>query len=202
MKDIYLYEEVPVLRNLLNIKDEKLLEIAESDITYIKLLDLDNHFIDSPFDYRRLKKIHKIIFEDIYAWAGEERVINIEKGEKLLGGDTIRYSDVNSIEDDANAVISKLKSAQWSTLSIEETAEYFSKLIANLWQVHPFREGNTRTIVTFATQFSEIHGFKMNKSLLRDNSSYVRDALVKASDGQYSEYEYLINIFKDAIEKG
>lgn len=62
MKDIYLYEEVPVLKNLLNIKDEKLLEIAESDITYIKLLDLDNYFIDDPFDYRRLRKIHKIIF--------------------------------------------------------------------------------------------------------------------------------------------
>lgn len=89
MKDIYLYEEVPVLKNLLNIKDENLLGIAESDITYIKLLDLDNYFIDDPFDYRRLRKIHKIIFEDIYEWAGEERVINIVKGEKVLGGDTL-----------------------------------------------------------------------------------------------------------------
>lgn len=202
MKDIYLYEEVPVLKNLLNIKDENLLEIAESDITYIKLLDLDNYFIDDPFDYERLKKIHKIIFEDIYEWAGEERVINIVKGERVLGGDTVRYSDVNSIEEDVNIVISKLNNIQWATLSIRETAEYFSKLVAKLWQVHPFREGNTRTVITFATQFSEIYGFKMNKSLLRENSGYVRGALVKASDGQYSEYHYLINIFKDAIEKG
>ena len=42
----------------------------------------------------------------------------------------------------------------------------------------------------------------MNKSLLRENPGYVRGALVKASDGEYSEYHYLINIFKDAIEKG
>lgn len=42
----------------------------------------------------------------------------------------------------------------------------------------------------------------MNKTLLRENSNYVRDALVKASDGQYSEYGYLIKIIKDAIEKG
>lgn len=202
MKDIYLYEEVPVLKNLLNIKDEKLLEIAESDITYIKILDLDNYFIDDPFDYRRLRKIHKIIFEDIYEWAGEERVINIVKRERVLGGDTVRYSDVNLIEEDVNKVISKLNSVQWGTLSIQETAEYFSKLVAKLWQVHPFREGNTRTIITFATQFSEIYGFKMNKSLLRENSGYVRDALVKASDGQYSEYHFLIDIFKDAIENG
>lgn len=202
MKDIYLYEEVSVLKNLLNIKEEKLLEIAESDITYIKLLDLDNYFIGDLFDYRRLRKIHKIIFEDIYEWAGEERVINIVKGEKVLGGDTVRYSDVNSIEEDVNMVISELNSIQWDTLGIQETAQHFSKLIAKLWQIHPFREGNTRTIITFATQFAETHGFKMNKSLLRENPGYVRGALVKASDGEYSEYHYLINIFKDAIEKG
>ena len=202
MKDIYLYEDVSVLKNLLNIKDEKLLETAESDITYIKLLDIDNYFGNDQFDYIRLKKIHKIIFEDIYKWAGQERVINIVKGERVLGGDTVRYSDVNDIEEAVNATIFKLNSIQWSSLGIQETAEEFSKQIAKLWQIHPFREGNTRTIITFATQFSEIKGFKMNKNLLRDNSGYVRDALVKASDGQYSEYHYLIGIFKDAIENG
>lgn len=199
---MYLYKDVPVLKNLLNIKDEKLLETAESDITYIKLLDIDNYFTDDQFDYTRLKKIHKIIFEDIYEWAGEERVINIVKGERVLGGDTIRYSDVNSIEEDINTVVSKMHSIEWSSVGIKETAERFAKLIAKLWKIHPFREGNTRTIITFATQFSQVHGFNMNKNLLRENSGYVRDALVKASDGEYSEYHYLINIFKDAIENG
>lgn len=202
MKDIYLYEDISVLKNLLNIKDEKLLEIAESDITYIKLLDIDNYFTCDKFDYMRIKKIHKIIFEDIYEWAGSERVINITKGERVLGGDTIRYSDVGNIEKDVNDIIEKLNNTQWSSLGIQETAESFAKLIAKLWQIHPFREGNTRTIITFATQFSEMHGFSMSKNLLRENSGYVRDALVKASDGQYSEYHYLINIFKDAIENG
>ncbi|HHX59323.1 MAG TPA: hypothetical protein GX707_01060, partial [Epulopiscium sp.] len=42
------------------------------------------------------------IFEDIYEWAGEERVINIVKGERVLGGDTVRYSDINFIEEDVN----------------------------------------------------------------------------------------------------
>lgn len=202
MKDIYLYKDIAVLKNLLNIKDEELLETAESDITYIKLLDIDNYFTDDKFDYMRLKKIHKIIFEDIFEWAGEERTINITKGERILGGDTIRYSEVTTIENDINVVISKLSSINWCSLGIQQTAEFFAKLIANLWQIHPFREGNTRTIITFATQFSKVNGFSMSKNLLRENSAYVRDALVKASDGQYSEYHYLINIFKDAIENG
>ena len=63
-------------------------------------------------------------------------------------------------------------------------------------------EGNTRTVITFATQFAEYHGFKMNKSLLKENSAYVRDSLVKASDGMYSEYQYLTRIIKDAIING
>lgn len=202
MKDCYLYEDVPVLKNLLNIKDEKLLSEAESNITYIKLLDIDEKITSETFDYQRLKDIHAYIFGDIYEWAGQERSINIVKGERVLGGDTVRYSDTNHIERDMKIALEQLNGVDWENLNIEETSEQFSKLIAKVWQVHPFREGNTRTVMTFATQFAEYHGFKMNKSLLKDSAEYVRDSLVKASDGEYSEYEYLIRIIKDAILRG
>lgn len=202
MKDYYLYDDVPVLRNLLNIKDEKLLLEAESNIAYIKLLDIDDKIKSEKFDYDRLKAIHSYIFGDIYEWAGKERGINIVKGERVLGGDTIRYSDSNNIERDVNKALRTLNSIKWEKLNIEETAEQFAKIIAMIWQVHPFREGNTRTVITFATQFAEYHGFKMNKSLLKENSAYVRDSLVKASDGMYSEYQYLTRIIKDAIING
>jgi cell filamentation protein len=98
--------------------------------------------------------------------------------------------------------LEKLNKTDWTSLGVHETAEIFTKLIAALWQSHPFREGNTRTVITFATQFAEAHGFRMDKTLLKDSAAYVRDALVKASDGQYSEYEYLIRIFEDAIRRG
>ena len=202
MKDYYLYDDVPVLRNLLDIKDEKLLEEAESNITYVKLLDIDDKICGDVFDYQRIKDIHAYIFGDLYEWAGKERGINIVKGERVLGGDTVRYADTNSIEAEMKAALKELNQVKWEVLDISQTAELFSKLIAKIWQIHPFREGNTRTIITFATQFAEKHGFRMNKALLKDNSEYVRDALVKASDGMYSEYEYLIGIIQDAILKG
>lgn len=202
MKDYYLYDDFPVLRNLLDIKDEKLLEEAESNITYVKLLDIDDKICGDVFDYQRIKDIHAYIFGDLYEWAGKERGINIVKGERVLGGDTVIYADTNSIETEMKAALKELNQVNWEVLDISETAELFSKLIAKIWQIHPFREGNTRTIITFATQFAERHGFRMNKALLKDNSEYVRDALVKASDGMYSEYEYLIGIIQDAILKG
>ena len=144
----------------------------------------------------------KHIFSDIYEWAGGIRVIPIVKGERVLGGDTVRYSQPDDIEHDCVDVLKKLRGVDWATLGAHETAEVFAKLIAALWQVHPFREGNTRTTITFATQFAEAHGFRMDKTLLKDSAAYVRDALVKASDGQYSEHEFLIKIFEDAIRRG
>lgn len=56
MKDYYLYDDISVLINLLNIKDEKLLLEAESNITHIKLLDIDDKIKTEKFDYDKLKQ--------------------------------------------------------------------------------------------------------------------------------------------------
>lgn len=72
MKDYYLYDDIPILKNLLGIKNEELLKEAESNITYIKLLDIDEKINSDIFDYQRLKDIHKYIFEDLYKW-GRQR---------------------------------------------------------------------------------------------------------------------------------
>ena len=202
MRDPYVYDDVPVLKNLLGIKDAETLEKAEADITNIKLLVVDSAIKTNAYDFERLLAIHKHIFCDIYEWAGTIRTIPIEKGEKVLGGDTIRYSLPKEIKRHCTATLKKLSSTDWAGTNAHETAEIFAKHIAALWQIHPFREGNTRTIVTFATQFAEAHDFRMDKALLKDSAAYVRNALVKASDGQYSDYGYLVKIIEDAILRG
>lgn len=79
--------------------------------------------------------------------------------------------------------------------------------MAELWKVHPFREGNTRTTVTFCCDFAESKGFGLDRGLFKDNSQYMRDALVAAtakfSDiGDYSKPNYLYTIVKDGMERG
>lgn len=202
MYDPYLYEDAPVLKNLLGIKDATVLEQAEADITYLRLFDVDGAITEYPFNFSRLLAIHKHIFGDIYEWAGKTRDVPIVKGERVLGGDTVRYSQPGKIEQHCAVVFETMNKTAWDSLGIHDTAMAFAKLIAALWQCHPFREGNTRTVVTFATQFAEAHGFRMDKTLLKDSAAYVRDALVKASDGQYSEYDYLVKIFENAIRRG
>lgn len=71
--------------------------------------------------------------------------------------------------------------------------------IAYMWQTHPFRDGNTRTMIAYALQFAEQHGFKLDENLILQHFDYVRGGLVWASQGNYSDFSYLKKIFKDAI---
>jgi len=199
MRDPYLYDDIDVLRNRLAIRSAEELTEAEANITYLLFLAIDKEFAQLPFNFNRLCAIHSYLFGDIYAWAGKPRFIPMVKGEKVLGGDTVRYSAPDDIEKDAEIAIAALNAVDWTRLSAEEISQQFARIVAALWQIHPFREGNTRTVITFATQFAAAHGFPMDKNLLREHASYVRDALVKACDGPYSEYKYLQEIFKDAI---
>lgn len=201
MKDPYVYEETGTLINKLGIKDYNELRKAESDISFVKLLSVDQNVDCRKFDLEYVRNIHKYVLEDIYDWAGEFRTVPMEKPEEVLGGDTVRYAYPKEIVTKAQHCLDEINRINWNIKELDDKAMSFSKLIAELWQVHPFRDGNTRTIITYAFRFAEEHGFKMDRNLLLDNFTYVRRALVKASDGQYSEYEYLYKIIKDSIQR-
>ncbi len=202
MRDPYLYDDVPVLKNKLNIKNAALLQAAEADITFIKFLSIDKLNQGQELDFDYVKVLHRHIFEDVYPFAGQTRTVQICKAEAVLGGDTIRYSHPNNIEGHAVNIIDEMNGINWRSLSLEDRSMMFSKNIAALWQVHPFREGNTRTTMTFASHFAGRNDFPLDKQLFRENASFVRNALVKASDGMYADYQYLNKIMKDSMVLG
>ncbi len=202
MRDPYLYDDVPVLKNKLNIKDADRLQAAEADITFIKFLNIDKLNHGQELDFNYVKSLHQHIFEDVYPFAGQTRKVQIYKPELVLGGDTIRYSQPDQIEEHAGNVINKMNGINWRSLSLEDRSMEYTKNIAALWQVHPFREGNTRTTMTFASHFADRNGFPLDKQLFRENAVFVRNALVKASDGMYAEFQYLDKIMKDSMVLG
>lgn len=202
MEDIYLYKNTSVLKNKLDIKDKNQLEDFESFITYTKFLNVDEVMQNREFNFDYIKDVHKHIFGYIYEWAGEPRKINIEKSEKVLNGMSVEYCDYTQVEKEANRAITEMKNTRWDKLSLNERAELFSKQISDLWKVHAFREGNTRTIMTFSERFAESHGFHMDGEIFKTHATYVRDSLVLASIGEYSEYEHLTKIIKDSMEIG
>ncbi len=79
-KSVYIDPKTGVLRNLLDIDDEETLNFVESAIVTKKLKELyENPIAISGIE--TLFVIHKILFEEIYSWAGKARTVEISKME-------------------------------------------------------------------------------------------------------------------------
>lgn len=198
MNDLYLIPNSTVLKNLLGITNEKELDLAEAELSRANMMLLyENGFND--FSSGGFCFIHKFLFGDVYEWAGQYRKINIQKREELLAGRSIWYSNVTEIGTDLDRVFVEIKKIDWASLTREDIAKQIARLFPKLWQVHPFREGNTRTTVMMMTFFVERYGYYFDQNLMAESAGYVRDSFVLASLGEHSEYEHLEKILLDAI---
>ena len=198
MTDPYLYSDVPVLKNKLGIRNDKTLDLIEAEQSRVNMMLLyEKGFSD--FSPSGLCEIHRFLFGDIYDWAGQYRIINIEKPEKLLGGRSVWYSNDDQIEKDLKEAFETIQNYNWNACVREEFVSALAYLFPAIWQVHPFREGNTRTVVLLLTLFVEAHGYYFDKDLLAASAGYVRDSFVMASIDQNSQYEHLEKILLDAV---
>lgn len=197
-KDPYVYDDTNVLKNLANIKEQNKLDDYETTMVNLGIIKL----LKSDIEINKINDIfiiHKFLFENVYEWAGEKRVINIYKTEPILNGLSVAYSDHKKIYDELNKIQKDINSIKWKTLSKNEMINRVVKTIASIWQVHCFREGNTRVVTLFLYYFLKNLGFKVNRKFIDKHAKYFRNALVLASIGEYSEYNYLEEILKDSI---
>lgn len=199
MSDPYLYEGTSVLRNKLGIKEAATLDLAEAELSRAHMMEvLEDGF--QNFSPRGIRDLHRKLFHDIYDWAGEYRTINIEKRERVLSGLTVWYSRDEAIPKDLKTAFRRLNGKNWTSCPKDQFVEQLTETFPPIWQVHPFREGNTRTTVLLMTLFTEQHGFDMDFELLAKHSGYVRDSFVMASIGEYAEPEHLTKILSDAVQ--
>ncbi len=206
MRDPYLYQDTPVLKNLLGIKVQQDLDDAEADYVVYRLKDLALNPLKGNYDAEHLLKMHEMIFQDLYDWAGKPRIISIYKEEDILGGQSIEYSDPFDIVSDLHHVLSEMRHKDWKAMDPRTRANEFCDSVAKLWRIHPFREGNTRTTITFCCQYADEQGFPIDRKLFEENSRYVRTALVAynayfADGNDFSKKEYLERIVYDALSQ-
>ncbi len=198
MSDIYLYDDSSVLKNKLNIRDERTLELVEAEQSRSSMILLyEQGFQD--FTPAGLREIHRFLFGDIYDWAGQYRIINIEKREKLLAGRSVWYSNDEDIPKDLDMAFQALHAKPWASLPRTQFVRELARSFPSIWQVHPFREGNTRAVVMMLTFFVEHYGYYMDQELMAASAGYVRDSFVMASLDQYSEHQHLERILLDAV---
>lgn len=154
----YCYPNSDVLRNKLNITDKNELFEAEKELTAIRLKELQDNPILGTFDYNHLKAIHKYIFQDIYEWAGEERTVEIGKGNLFC---TTSY-----IKSYAESVFNKYYPQCYDAKDdFEKFVRVFADNYGDLNALHPFREGNGRTQREFARIICLKCGYDFNLSV-------------------------------------
>ena len=152
----------------------------ECDFVSIRIVELlDENKFELSVDY--LKYIHKFLFQDVYEFAGEFRKINFSKHEKILNNDSVAYGDYNTLTKSLEYDISLEKEKNYKEMSIVEVINNITKFSSSIWQVHPFREGNTRTTALFIEKYLISLGYNVNNNLFKDKSVYFRNALVRSN---------------------
>jgi len=155
-------------------------DTEEADIVASRIAELlgEKAFQFSPAEY---KEIHRRLFTGVFDHAGKIRDYNITKPEWVLGGDTVTYASYESINATLDYDFNTEKEFDYSGLSVEASVKHIAKFASDIWQIHPFGEGNTRTTAVFIIKYLKTFGFNVSNDIFAKNSWYFRNALVRAN---------------------
>lgn len=143
----------------------------------VELLQEDN--FELSIDY--LKYIHKYLFQDIYDFAGKFRKVDFSKHEKILNNDSIAYGDSKLLEQSLDYDIFLEKNKDYKVMNMVDIINNITDFSSRIWQVHPFREGNTRTTALFIEKCLIFLGIKVDNTMFKEKSVYFRNALVRSN---------------------
>ena len=166
----------------------------------VELLDQDNFKLS--VDY--LKYIHKYLFQDVFEFAGEFRKIDFSKHEKILNNDSVAYGDSKTLIESLEYDISLEKEKNYKDMSVVEVIKNITDFTSSIWQVHPFREGNTRTTAVFIYKYLNSLNFNQDISIYKNKSFYFRNSLVRSN--YFNNYlnikadkNYLIKFYENLL---
>lgn len=196
MSDIYTDKSTGVLINKLGIKDPELLKQAEADIVIVRLKEILESQ-DFKYGYEPYLNLHQQMFQDIYPFAGKLRKIDMQKSERILSGFPMIFGEKSQVSKKLKKVF-KEKEINFETTK-EEIVAQLVDFMSSIWEIHLFREGNTRSIITYTMKYIRHSGLKIDENLLLQSFAYIRDAQVMSV---YQEPKYLEKILLDSIERG
>ena len=156
------------------------------------------------FTVGQLLSIHRILFEGILDRPGQLRTYNFSKKEWVLDGASVIYGDYRELEATLQYDFDIEKRFDYSKLSMNEIIEHLAIFIANLWQIHVFEEGNTRTIAVFTIKYLRSLGFDVTNDTFAKNAWYFRNSLVRANytnlqKGIHGNRTYLIKFLRNLL---
>ena len=156
--DPYVDPNTGILKNKLGLLDTATLDRLEREF-------VTQRIVQGPpagnFDLDHLKAIHRHMFQDVYAWAGEVRTVELSKG-----NDTFLHR--GRIEVGMNDVHDRLKVQNYLRgIGRDDFAKAAGVIIGDVNYIHPFREGNGRTQLQYLKQLAERAGHAVNLAKLK-----------------------------------
>ncbi|MBQ6449285.1 Fic family protein [bacterium] len=176
-------------------------EEADKVASRIALILSEQTFNFSP---AYLSSIHRQLFGDIYSFAGQWRDYNISKQEWILNGASVIYAPAFELQAALAYDFDQERVFSYEGLDINDIITHVSGFIAKIWQIHPFGEGNTRTVAVFSIKYWRKLGFELDNEPFAQHSWYFRNALVRANYsnlclGVKENHEYLERFWQNVI---
>ena len=175
----------------------------EADVIAVRIARIisDDSF---SFTVGQLISIHKQLFEGVFSHAGKLRAYNFIKKEWVLDGASVWYGDYRELEATLQYDFNAEKRFNYRGLSMDEIIDHLSVFISNLWQIHAFEEGNTRTTAVFTIKYLRSLGFDVTNDTFANNAWYFRNSLVRANyknikNGIFEDRAYLIRFLRNLL---
>jgi len=189
LNDHYCWPNSTVLRNKLNIRDENILEDAEREITEVSIGNI--HYCEPPYNLNYLQEIHRILFSELYEWAGSIRNVDISKG-------GTRFCNVSRIEPEITKIFQRLKNEKYlRNYSGDELIAKLAEFYGDFNMIHPFREGNGRVQRIFFEHLALCNGYRLNWNNVKSKEEWVQANI----DSVLVENGRLESIFSDILSK-
>lgn len=183
------YPNTIVLINKLDIRDQVELNAVEKQITLLRAIQAEQETAFVNVDFEFYKSLHKILFGDLYDWAGMLRDINISKKGTV-------FCEYTELERIGRLKFERLKSQDYlRKLFYDEFVAELTDLYHELNMLHPFREGNGRTLRLFITLLVRNADHDIDFSLC--DADMLLIATIKAAQGDQS---MLRAVFEEIIE--
>ncbi len=152
---------------------------ADHTSTNINAILAEPAFRLSPEYYLGL---HRRIFAGVFPFAGKLRTVNLTKKEWVLDGETVHYTPFTEIAASLDWDFRNEREYRYPARDKAALVAHFAAFVSGLWQIHPFREGNTRTAAVFAAKYLRELRFKnVSNEPFAEHAWFFRNALVRAN---------------------
>ena len=151
--------------------------------------------------------VHRYLFKDVFMHAGKIRTYNISKNEWVLNGKSVFYASYDSIPMIMEYDFKTEAAFSYKNLSKAAISRHLAQFACDIWQIHPFGEGNTRSTAVFIIKYLNSLGYSISNEAFAKYSWYFRNALVRANyndlpNGVHATTVYLEKFFENLLYNG